>query len=194
MPSLDYLRSGAADEIDPRSDFCPPDPFARAVCQLRPGPPLIDIDRLPREDLRQEAVLRVLEERSARHLPPIATCLGLVAEEREAMIQALGAARTDYFQQRRRIRSLHQVGANIPARPGVRQRASLQYLDVSQVVRRMLHERRPGVTPRVLRQVVVTMIEADTLEDLDGDQRARLLARLRRLRRQTGLTLDVQML
>ena len=93
MPSLDYLRSDSADEIDPRSDFAVASDFARFICSdAEPRVPFESIDRPSVADLRQAVALRLLEERARRKMPAAESCFVLVDSEPDLARQAFSTS------------------------------------------------------------------------------------------------------
>jgi hypothetical protein len=198
MPSLEYLRTDSADEIDPRSDFALASSFARFICaEGEPRAPFESIDRPSVADLRQEVALRLLEARKAQQLPIPKSCLVLVDSEPDMAQQAFARAKSAHYREQRRLRRFRPGtepvagGLEPDDRPAVRTGG---YLNVAHVVQRIMVERKPGLETRVVRRVVVTMLDAQMVGRRNLIERRRILAKLRRLRRQTGLPLDVGML
>lgn len=194
MPSLDYLRSDSADEIDPRTDFVPTPSFGQFLCNQLAGRPREEAERPSLNDLKQDVLLRILEARADRGLPIGESCVQLVEEDLELAEATFHELRKAFYRRHRRTRvtGYDTVDADKEAAPVVRPIPS--YIDVAAMVRRIQHERRTGIEPRVMRRVVLAMMDAQLVSPRDRVERARVTARVRRLRKQTGLPMDLAIL
>lgn len=191
MPSLDYLRSGADDEIDPRSDFAPGTPFARFLCGPQPSPtPIEDITRLSLADIRQDVVLTVIEARVRRGLPVANTCHVLIDTEIDLARATYRKARAEFYRQKRRQRRVARRTWVMTADEAADLADRIHALDVGEVTRRILRERRPGIPRKVMRQVVAAMVESTQVQPWEHHRRRRIVARIQTLSRKTGLPLD----
>jgi hypothetical protein len=120
----------------------------------------------------------------------------LVDEDPAQARAAWVAARVAHYRDRRQARHANsrQNLQDQDKTAEQQRRASLCYLDVHRVAQRIVDERKPGVAPRVIRRIVRTMLDLSLVPTHDRIERRRLHARLRRLRKQTGLPLDPTLL
>ena len=168
------------------------------MCHQTSEPPVERVDTPSQRDLKQAAVLTLLEQQAERG----DLCLGceqLVNRDPGLAWTAYAQARVDFYRARRgrrrgavRVESLDERGAEVAAEP---EEAPEEQVTSRRIVRTIVRERFPGISERRLQRVMVTMTEAQTLK---RTKRAPMPDKLRRalarLRKSTGLPLDTSLL
>jgi hypothetical protein len=169
------------------------------MCHQSTEPTVERVDVPAQSDLKQEAVLRLLEYQAAHGGEICTACEQLVNRDAGLAWTGYARARVDFYRSRRgrggvkaRIEALDEAVEQIGEVCDERQDAPVES---RRIVRRIVRERLPGISERRLQRVMVVMVEA---QDIKRSKRTvmpdKLRAALTRLRKATGLPLDTSLL
>jgi hypothetical protein len=169
------------------------------MCHQSTEPPVERVDVPSQSDLKQEAVLRLLEYQAAHGGEICTACEQLVNRDAGLAWTAYARARVDFYRSRRgrggvkaRIEALDEAVERIGEAREERQYA---HVESRRIVRRIVRERLPGISERRLQRVMVVMVEAQAIKRSKRTVMPdKLRAALTRLRKATGLPLDTSLL
>ena len=169
------------------------------MCHQSTEPPVERVDVPSQSDLKQEAVLRLLEYQTAHGGETCTACEQLVNRDAGLAWTAYARARVDFYRSRRgrggvkaRIETLDEAVEQIGEARDERHDA---HVESRRIVRRIVRERLPGISERRLQRVMVVMVEAQAIKRSKRTVMPdKLRAALTRLRKATGLPLDTSLL